>query len=97
MKTRKSIHRFLGAEDGTSAVEYAVFLTMMLVAIMFGVTSTGGGVSAKWSLIKTDMEPMKPEPALVLPAGENDSTRTITDPTRIPERRVHRWSRVGLR
>lgn len=52
MKTRKSIHCFLNAEDGTTAVEYAVLLAMMLVAILFGVTSTGGGVSAKWSIIK---------------------------------------------
>ena len=97
MKTRKSIHCFLNAEDGTTAVEYSVLLAMMLVAIIFGVTSTGGGVSAKWSIIKTNMESRKPEPALVLPARKNDSSRTLTEPTQFPERRVHRWSRVEFK
>ena len=56
MKTLKSIHRFLSTDDGTTAVEYAVMLAMILVAIIVGVTSAGGGVSGWWGKIKTKLE-----------------------------------------
>lgn len=46
------IKRFLLSDDGTTAVEYAVLLAMILVAIVFGVTSAGGGVSSWWNNIK---------------------------------------------
>ncbi len=97
MKTLKSVHRFRSAEDGTTAVEYAVLLAIILVAIIIGVTSAGGGVSAKWSLIKTDMKSNIPEPALVLPAGTNPTSATSTEPIRFAARRYQGWSRPGFR
>ena len=97
MQRLKSIHRFLSAEDGTTAVAYAVMLTMILLAIIIGVTSTGGGVSATWSNIRSDMESNSPEPALVLPARANQTTATSTEPIRVAARRYQGWSRPEFR
>ncbi len=55
MRHFRSICRFLKSEDATTAVEYAVMLAMILVAIIIGVTSAGGGVSAWWNNISTDL------------------------------------------
>lgn len=97
VKTQKSIHRFLSAEGGTTAVEYAVLLTMILVAILIGVTSAGGGVSGWWGNISRDMEPIDPEPPLVLPAGANPTKGTSRDTIRFAGRRYQGWSRPGYR
>lgn len=56
MKALKTIRRFLFSESGTTAVEYAVLLAMILIAIIVGVTSAGGGVSNWWGNIKTKVE-----------------------------------------
>ena len=56
MQTLKIIRRFLTAEEGTTAVEYAVLLAMILIAIIVGVTSAGGGVSSWWGNIRTKVE-----------------------------------------
>ena len=56
MQALNKIRRFLTAEDGTTAVEYAVLLAMILIAIIIGVTSAGGGVSNWWGNIKTKVE-----------------------------------------
>jgi len=56
MNNLKKVRRFLDAEDGTTAVEYAVLLAMILVAVVAGVTSAGGGVSAWWGNIRTQVE-----------------------------------------
>lgn len=50
------ITRFLLDEDATTAVEYAVMLALILVAIIAGVTSAGGGVGSWWGNIKTKVE-----------------------------------------
>ena len=56
MQALKKIRRVLTAEEGTTAVEYAVLLAMILIAIIIGVTSAGGGVSNWWGNIKTKVE-----------------------------------------
>ena len=55
MRAISAIKKFLCSDDGTTAVEYAVMLTMILVAIIIGVTSAGGGVSAWWTNIKNEL------------------------------------------
>ena len=52
MQRLKTLYRFLTSDEATTAVEYAVMLTMILVAIIIGVTSAGGGVSAWWDNIR---------------------------------------------
>ncbi len=55
MQRLKAIYRFLTSDEATTAVEYAVMLAMILVAIIIGVTSAGGGVSAWWDNIRTNI------------------------------------------
>ena len=55
MRAISAVKKFLRADDATTAVEYAVMLAMILVAIIIGVTSAGGGVSAWWTNIKNDI------------------------------------------
>ncbi len=52
----RPITRFFRDEDATTAVEYAVMLALILVAIIAGVTSAGGGVGSWWGKIKTKVE-----------------------------------------
>lgn len=53
---RERLTRFLRDEDATTAVEYAVMLALILVAVIAGVTSAGGGVGNWWGKIKTKVE-----------------------------------------
>ena len=55
MQSLTAMSRFLTSDEATTAVEYAVMLTMILVAIIIGVTSAGGGVSAWWDNIRTNI------------------------------------------
>lgn len=52
MRAISAVKKFLRSDDATTAVEYAVMLAMILVAIIIGVTSAGGGVSGWWTNIK---------------------------------------------
>ena len=53
---RGQIAQFLLDDDATTAVEYAVLLALILVAIIAGVTSAGGGVGSWWGNIRTKVE-----------------------------------------
>ena len=55
MRAISVVKKFLRSDDATTAVEYAVMLAMILVAIIIGVTSAGGGVSAWWTNIQNDI------------------------------------------
>ncbi len=50
---RGQVVRFLLDDEATTAVEYAVMLALILVAIIAGVTSAGGGVGTWWGNIRT--------------------------------------------
>ncbi len=52
MRALSAIKSFLQSDDATTAVEYAVMLALILVAVIVGVTSAGGGVSAWWANIR---------------------------------------------
>ena len=53
MRAISAIKSFLRSDDATTAVEYAVMLALILVAVIIGVTSAGGGVGAWWTNIRT--------------------------------------------
>lgn len=53
---RGRIARFFLNDEATTAVEYAVLLALILVAIIAGVTSAGGGVGSWWGNIRTKVE-----------------------------------------
>jgi pilus assembly protein Flp/PilA len=50
---RGQVVRFLLDDEATTAVEYAVMLALILVAIIAGLTSAGGGVGTWWGNIRT--------------------------------------------
>ena len=43
-------------EDGTTAVEYCVMLAMILLVLIVGLLSAGGGVSGWWSNIDSELQ-----------------------------------------
>lgn len=51
-----SIQRFLGNEDGATAVEYAVMLGLVLLAAIAGVSTVGAGSGGMWSNNSTQLE-----------------------------------------
>ena len=53
MRFLSAFKRFSKSDDATTSVEYAVLLAMILIALVIGVTSAGGGVSTWWTNIKT--------------------------------------------
>lgn len=55
MRTISTIQKFLHSDNAATAVEYAVVLAAIVVAIILGVTSVGGGVSAWWTNIRNDI------------------------------------------
>ncbi len=55
MRAISAVKKFLRSDDATTAVEYAVMLALILVAIIFGVTSAGGGVGGWWANIRNDI------------------------------------------
>ena len=55
MRAISAIRTFLQSDDATTAVEYAVMLALIIVAVIIGVTSAGGGVGAWWTNIRTNV------------------------------------------
>ncbi len=55
MRHLKAIRRFLTTDHATTAVEYAVMLAMILVAIIVGVTYARGGVRAGWDNLRPNI------------------------------------------
>ncbi len=51
MKNLCLIREFLKDEDATTAVEYAVMLAGIIIAIIGGITVTGGGAKQWWENI----------------------------------------------
>ncbi|MBC7852320.1 MAG: Flp family type IVb pilin [Pirellulaceae bacterium] len=45
----KFLNRFLGGEDGPTAVEYAVMLALIVGAAMVGITSLGNATVASFT------------------------------------------------
>lgn len=60
MSTRQHIHEavrsFLWEESGTTAVEYAVMLAMILCVIIITIGSFGAGQHSMWGKIDSDMQ-----------------------------------------
>ena len=50
-----SVARFWKSEEGTTATEYAVMIGLVLLLVILGVGSVGGGVSGWWTNIDSEM------------------------------------------
>lgn len=55
MYIRSAIKRLIHDTEGTTAVEYAVMLALILVTMIVGITATGSGVSDWWNDINTEL------------------------------------------
>ena len=47
---------FLRNEDATTAVEYCVMLAMILLVLIVGLLSAGGGVANWWTSVDTELD-----------------------------------------
>ena len=56
MRALSTVQKFLRSDDAATAVEYAVLLAMILVAVIIGVTTAGGGVGTWWTDIRTKID-----------------------------------------
>ena len=53
----KSIKNFLVSEDGTTAVEYAVMLALIVIVCLTAITAVGNNASAKFQEVATKLAP----------------------------------------
>ena len=56
MRLLQSASKVLTDTDGTTAVEYAVMLALILTSVIIGLTSAGGGVLSWWTNIDTELD-----------------------------------------
>ena len=56
MKLKNRLLTFLKSDDGATAVEYCVMLAGVLLALIIGLLTAGGGVSSWWTNIQTDLQ-----------------------------------------
>jgi pilus assembly protein Flp/PilA len=50
------LRRFISDADGATAVEYAVMLAMILMALIAGVGAVGGSNGATWGNIQKNLQ-----------------------------------------
>jgi pilus assembly protein Flp/PilA len=53
----KSLVNFLKAEDGPTAVEYAVMLALIIVVCIAAITTLGGNANSSFSFIANGIKP----------------------------------------
>ena len=53
----KSLVSFLKAEDGPTAVEYAVMLALIIVVCIAAVTTLGGNANSTFSFVGSAIQP----------------------------------------
>ena len=52
-----SLARFLGREDGPTAVEYAVMLALIIVVCIAAITALGSNASQTFSYVGSNVQP----------------------------------------
>lgn len=52
---RQTMLRFLGDDEGATAVEYGLILALMTVFMIAGLSALGGGTSGMWGRIQTQI------------------------------------------
>jgi len=56
MRVLNILSTFCQSEDGATAVEYCVMIALIVIAVIAGVTATGGGAGAWWGNIDSDLD-----------------------------------------
>jgi pilus assembly protein Flp/PilA len=50
------LHRLVADERGATAIEYGLIAALIVIAMMGGLKTLGGGAGGMWTKIKTDVE-----------------------------------------
>jgi pilus assembly protein Flp/PilA len=50
------LHRLLADERGATAIEYGLIAALIVIAMMGGLKTLGGGASGMWTKVKTEVE-----------------------------------------
>ncbi len=53
----QSVVKFLKAEDGPTAVEYAVMLALIVVVCIAAITTLGGNANSTFSFVGSSLKP----------------------------------------
>jgi len=56
----KKVHRFLVSEDGSTAVEYAVMLALIVIVCLTAITSLGTAAKNTFNQVKNSVEAASP-------------------------------------
>jgi pilus assembly protein Flp/PilA len=56
MCSMQSIRRFLLDDDGTTAVEYAVMLALIIATVITAIAALGSGADGMWGGIDSDLD-----------------------------------------
>jgi pilus assembly protein Flp/PilA len=56
-RTLRSLVQFLKAEDGPTAVEYAVMLALIIVVCIAAITTLGGNANSTFSFVGGKIKP----------------------------------------
>jgi pilus assembly protein Flp/PilA len=53
---RTTLHRLLADERGATAIEYGLIAALIVIAMMGGLKTLGGGSGGMWTKVKTEVE-----------------------------------------
>ncbi|HEY6661722.1 MAG TPA: Flp family type IVb pilin [Sphingomicrobium sp.] len=53
---RKALHRLRSDKRGATAIEYGLIAALIVIAMMAGLSSMGGGVGGMWTKISTAVQ-----------------------------------------
>lgn len=53
---RTTLHRLVADERGATAIEYGLIAALIVIAMMGGLKTLGGGAGGMWTKIKNDIE-----------------------------------------
>jgi pilus assembly protein Flp/PilA len=53
---RTTLHRLLADERGATAIEYGLIAALIVIAMMGGLKTLGGGAGGMWTKVKTEVE-----------------------------------------
>ena len=53
---RKKLHRLCSDKRGATAIEYGLIAALIVIAMMAGLSSMGGGVGGMWTKVSTAVQ-----------------------------------------
>ena len=53
---RKTLRNLLADDSGATAIEYGLIAALIVIAMMGGLKTLGGGAGGMWTKVKTEVE-----------------------------------------